>query len=327
MGWPDVFSYATAVGGIVDVHAASRAGRVTPRAIRDRARREGWWRPFRDVVALPGRTVDGHAWAVAATLHAAGRTGEPSRDLAALTRGSALAVLGVQRHHPTRVAVVIPAGRAIRPHPRLAVIRSRLICPADVRVHAGVPILSGAALLRDLAAVRGLADVRSTAIDLVHAGHLDLGAVRTDLAATPTFPGRSRVRQVVRDLAEAGRTDSPLEWRVRHRLARAGIHLDRGQVPLPSGPGVHLDLGILAIRFGIEVDSFGHHATRQALDRDATRANAVALLGEDWRILHLTWGMVEHRWDRVVAQVREVIAAQSWRHLGVGWPELSDLRR
>jgi hypothetical protein len=327
MGWRDVFGYATSMGGVVEVHAAARAGGVTARAIRDRANREGWWRPFHDVLGLPGRTVDARAWAIAATLHAAGRTGDAGRDLAALTRGSALAVLGAQRHHPTRVAVALPAWRAIRPHPRLEVVRSRLIGPADVRVHAGVPILSGAALLRDLAAVRPLDDLRAIAIDLLQAGHLDLGSVRADLAATPTYPGRSRVRQVLRDLTEVGRTDSPFEWQVRARLTAEGVHLDRGQVPLPNGSGIHLDLGILAIRFGIELDSFGYHASRQALDRDAARANAVAMLGDDWRVLHVTWAMFEHRWSQLVAQIRAVIAAQAQRHLGTAWPAPSDLRR
>ena len=327
MAWKRVVAASMAAGGPVDVRSVAADAGLTVRSVVRRAEREGWSRPFPGVVAAPGSRMDGRAWAKAATLHATGRRGESERDLAAATRGSALALLGITRSFPTRVEVTVRADRSVRPRPRLDVVRTRLITPADVGERDGVPVVVGPALLRDLAAVRSREALRRTTIDLAKAGLVELDELPDFLAAHPTFPGRPRLRQVAADLLGAGRTDSPFELEVRERLAGEGIGLDRGQVPLPGSWGIHLDLGILAIRFGIELNSLGFHGHRVDLDRDAARANVIASLDEDWRVLHATWTVLHEGWGRFVEQVREVIAAQSHKHLGVSWPTPTHLRR
>jgi hypothetical protein len=326
MGWAQLIAMSVAAGGPIDVRRAAPTCDLTPRAVRDRARREDWWRPFRHIVAVPGTQRDGRAWARAVALHAAGQTDRPSLDLAAITRSSALAVLGIHRSFPSRVDVAIRAERVLAPHPRLLVVRSSWLTPDDVREIDGVPVVVGPALLRDLATVRDRNGLRSAAIDLAHAGFLDLRAVPGFLHEHPSFPGRPLLRQVAHDLLGAGRTDSPFELEVRERLADDGIFLDRGQVPLPGPRRIHLDLGILAIRFGIELLGFGVHARRRDLDRDAQRTNAIAMLDDDWRVLHATWSVLADGWDGFVEQVRSAIAAQSRRHLSIDWPQRSHLR-
>src|SRR5690606_2402391 len=105
-------------------------------------------------VAVPGTPRDGRARALAAALHARGRTGDPERDVAAVTRESALAVLGILRTYPTTTTVAVPSARALAPRARLDVVRSAWLRPDDVIEHAGVPAVTGAALVRHLAAVR-----------------------------------------------------------------------------------------------------------------------------------------------------------------------------
>lgn len=326
MGWPQLIAMSVAAGGPINVRRAAAQCGLSVRAARARARREGWWQPFPSVIAAPGTPRLDRAWARAAVLYAAGGDAGASAGLAALTRHSALAELRIQRSSPTRVEVAIPAGRSVRPRDRLLVVRSRLLTPRDVVVHDGVAVVSGPALLRDLAAVRDRNGLRRAAIDLAHAGFVDLQALPAYLAAHPNFPGRLILRQVAADLLGAGRTDSPLEFEVRERLAAEGILLDRGQVPVPGPFGLHLDLGILAVRFGIELQGFGFHARRQDLDRDAQRTNAIAMLDEDWRVLHATWAVLTDGWEPFVEQVRSAIASQSRRHLGIAWPTTAHLR-
>ena len=350
MSWAQLIEMSVAAGGPIDVRTAAPACALTVRAVRDRARREAWWRPFPNIVAVPGTQRDGRAWAKAATLHAAGRRGDPGgapdrdcdgdpggdagpghgrhrgRHLAALTRSSALALFGVQRSFPTRNEVVIHASRVLQPSPRLDIVRSTLLVSEEVGVRGGVPVVVGPALLRDLAAVREREALRRATIDLAKAGVLDLDALPAFLATQPAFPGKTRLRQVTADLFGAGRTDSPFELEVRERLAEEGIALDRGQVPLPGSSGIHLDLGILAIRFGIELHSLGFHASRADLERDLARANAIAAL-DGWRVLYATWSVLTGGWDAFVAQVRDVIAAQSRAHLGLDWPTATALNR
>jgi hypothetical protein len=325
MGWCDVLAASVAARGPVLVRAASSSSGVSVRAIRARARREGWWQPYPDVIAVPGSPQDGRAWALAAALHAAGRTGDADRDLAAVTRSSALAVLGLQRSYPTRTTVVVPASRWLAARDRLVVLRSTLLRPDDVVVHDGVPVTTGFALVRDLAAVRERAALRRAVVDLAHAGHVDVDRLAATLVGSRRFRGIAIARAAIADLVGAGRTDSPLEFDVRTGLAAAGIPLDRGQVAIPR-TAIHVDLGIAAIRFGIEVDSLAHHGDRRSLERDAARANLIAEAEADWRVLHATWATLGEGWDRFVAQVREVVAAQARRHLGLPWPPPSAIR-
>lgn len=345
----DVTAALTAEGGIARIdRLAARTGR-SPRAVRAIARRHGWWCPYPTVVGLPGIELTGsgtkggtsHAWARAAVLHAQGSTGATERDLAALTRRTALHHLGVARSAPSRVEVVIPASRYLAPPPRLRVVRSNHVRPSELRTVDGVEVVGGPALVRDLAAVRDVDTLRADAISLRHAGHLDVGELRRVYERCVPFPGRGSVRRVLEDLEAAGRVDSVLEHDFRAAFAREGIEFDRGQVAVPvASTGVllpadqglgalplHLDLGIAAVRFGIEVDSIAHHSSPEDLQRDAERRNRIAEVADDWRILHATHAdLAGARWERLVVRVRSVISAQAQRYLGVPWPRAIDLR-
>jgi hypothetical protein len=319
-------------GGLATVPVLVAATGNQPRTIRRHAARLGCWQPFPSVVGLPRPTPSRRDRIHAAVLHAAGTTGEASRDLVAVTRVSALHLLGLAAAAPTRVQLVVPRERAVRPHPRLDVTRSAFLRPADVTVSSRIPLLRGGALLRDLAAVRDLERLRADAIDLLHRRWCSLEDLIDLVERDRGFRGRRRLAQVATELAAVGRVDSVLEFEARRRFSAAGIHFDRGQVVVPpAGDGrwatpIHLDLGIAAIRFGIEVDSMAFHSSPGDLRRDAARANRVAAQLDDWRVLHLTWADLQETWAAFVALTRQVIGDQARRHLGRDWPTEGDLR-
>ena len=320
-------------GGMATVAEVAAAAARPARAVRRQADRQGWWRPFPEVLGLPRTQPSTRDWIQAAALHAAGRTGDPARDLVAVTRVSALYLMGVVDAAPTRVDLVVPAWRDVRPHPRLTVTRSSHVCSTEVTIHRQIPIVRPPALLRDLAAVRDTDRLRTDTIELLRRGDLRLEDLTAMLQRSSGFPGRARLRQVAEELRSAGRVDSALEYEARRRFSQVGIRFDRGQVRVPAPVGtsehwaLYLDLGIASLRFGIEVDSVAFHSSSDAVRRDAERANRLALLCDDWRVLHLTWWDLRERWPDFVAMTRAVITAQAQRYLGITWPAARHLAR
>jgi len=161
-------------GGIATVAEVTAALGRSARAVRRQADRHGWWHPFPDVLGLPRTHPSSRDWIHAAALHAAGRTGDPYRDLVAVARLSALHLAGVVDAAPTRVDLVVPAWRYVRPHPRLTVTRSSHLCSAEVAVHRQIPVVRAPAMLRDLAAIRSADRLRSDTIELLRRGVLTL---------------------------------------------------------------------------------------------------------------------------------------------------------
>jgi hypothetical protein len=329
MSWSTLIELARDNGGVVLVPQAARAAGLDPRLVKRRAARDGWWCPYPNVVGLPGTPVDPRARALAAVCHLRGHTVDGASALVAVTRWTAAHLYGVQRSAPSRAQVLIAARRHLDPRAGVEIVRSRDLTVHDIRDVDHVPIVTATRLLRDIAPVCEVARLRALTIDLLQRRHLTLDEAHAALAAWPTFAGRSRIRQVLAELGAAGRTDSPLELEIRRGLNDAGVPLDRDQVPVPlvRGGSMNLDVGILAICFAVDVDSMAHHSSREDLTNDARRTNAVAEAPDDWRVLRATWDILHDDWPAFVAQVREVVAAQSRRHLGIPWPRPSDLRR
>lgn len=320
--WRSLFARCAEVGGPIHVHVAAEVCGLRPATIRARASREGWWQPYRDVVAPPGTRVDGRAWALAAIARLQGPDPHAPAPVA-LARWSAAAALGVGPGWPTRVQVVVPVDRLPVSGPRLEVVRSRTFDPRhDLEVvgRPGVAALGPPALARSLAAVADVPALTDVVTDLVQSRKASIADIVADHQRHRTYPGRPTLTEVLARLGAAGRTDSGLELHVRRELLAAGIPLDVGQVAIPCRDGrtLHLDLGIARIRFGVEVTSMLGHSTRRQLRVDAIRSNQLARVDDDWRVLQASW---EDRGSgEFVALAREVVAAQSQRHLGRPWP-------
>ncbi len=321
--WRAWFEACRQARGPVRLSTTAEAAGLDPSTVRRRANREGFWRPFPDVIGPPGLEPDATAWCRAALLYLG--ADDPS-ILAGVTGDTAAWVFGLRRTPPTAVQVLVPAERTVLCRRRLRVVRSRDVLAADLTTELGIRTVTAARLVRDLAAVSELPPLRSVVIDLVQGRHTTFEALWAQ-HDRGVYPGRALLRRVLEQVQAAGRTDSPLELRVREGLDGEGVHLDRGQVPVPirGGARIHLDLGIAAINFGIEVDSMGAHSHRRQVTADAERANALARVEEDWRVLHVTWEILDRGWQRFVDEVRDVVAAQARKHLGVPWPRPSDL--
>jgi hypothetical protein len=318
--WSDLFELSRSVGGPVHVHVAAAAAGVTPATIRSRARREGWWQPYRDVVAPPGTEVTGAAWARAAQARVRGPDPDAPRPVA-IGGWTAAAAHGVATSWPTRVHVVVPVARAPRGGDRLEVVRCRSFATLATEQRDHLWVLSPAPLLvRSLAPITSVEALRELTIDLVQQRRTTLEAITEEHRRGGPYPAARRVAQVLAELDAAGRTDSSLEYRIRTWLTEAGVPLDPGQIEVRcrDGVAIHFDLGIAAILLAIEVTSMRAHSHRTQLRTDARRDNEVARLDDAWRVLRATWEDLHD--PGFLATVREVVAEQSRRVLCLPWP-------
>lgn len=104
-----------------------------------------------------------------------------------------------------------------------------------------------------------------------------------------------------------GRSESPLESVVRHRLASRGIHT-RSQVPIPGLGRVDLLVGRSLI---IETDGYEFHADRQAFGEDRRRDRTAVALG--YCVVRVTWEQVFRDWPNVLADISAIICARRHR--------------
>jgi hypothetical protein len=324
----DLGHLCRALGGPVHVGVAAQRLDVPPRRIRDMASREGWRRPYADVIAPPGTPDTARTRAAAALAQVRGPDITAPR-VCALGRWSGAALLGVGPGAPSRVQVLVPDSRRPRSRGGPETIRCRGFGPEAIMTYDGLLVARPAWLVRSAAAVAEVPLLTDLVIDLVQRRQLDLAALRAEHDRWGGYPGRGRVGDVLARLESAGRTDASIELVTRERLGRDGVALDRGQVAVPCADGVtvHLDLGIAVIRFGIELDSMLAHSTREQLRADVRRSNSLASARDDWRIVRATWEDIDRGWPQFLARVRRTIAEQSQRHLGLPWPRPEDLVR
>jgi very-short-patch-repair endonuclease len=330
MGLADLFALSARTGGPVHLATAAAATGLAVRTLRRHAAEQGWWRPYPGVIAPPGTPKTPWTRARAAAVHlgaaqdpqllAALEACDRRPELVGITGWTAAHLRGVHHAAPTRVQVVLPHGRRVEPHRHLDVRVSRSLHSEQIRWEHQVPLVTPARMLQDLAGVCELDRLLALLIDLRRGGEVEIAELER-LLATTRFPGCGVLRAAVEMLASAGRTDSIFELRARRRLTAEHVPLDRGQVavPTPIGP-IHLDLGLQVIRFGIDTDGFGYHSSREQLVADTQRSNALARADDDWRVLRMTWEDLHAGWAQLLADVREVIAQQSRRHLGLPWP-------
>jgi hypothetical protein len=319
--WKTLFEYSCAVGGPVHIDVAAAVSGLPASRIRARGRREGWWQPYRDVIAPPGTPQTGQTWALAALARVKGPDpDEPSP--AALTRWSAAAHYGVKNPFPTRVQVAVPYARAPRGDKRLEVVRCRKFDLRTVRERENALVVAPVWLLRSLAPRTTVSALTDLVIDLVQQRHTTLEEVAAHHEELAPYPGCRTMAQVLARLTAAGRVDSPPELECRERLLAAGVPLDEGQIEVActDGGAIHLDMGIKRIFFGLDMQSMRAHATRAQLLVDVKRTNQLVRLPETWRVVHATVEDLGRNWERFVALVKDVVAEQSRRHLGLPWP-------
>ena len=266
-----------------------------------RIRAEGWQRPFRGVVVLPGTELDAAALARCALLS----LGPP----AAATGLTALAIHGAADAWPSKPQVLLPAPMHLTPQHGLRLIRSRTIEATDVVMASGMRVASVPRAFLDAAATTSTASLRALLIDARQRRVSEVAAIAQRASRTIRAPGRGRLLRACRDVGDSG-ADSALVAEVEAWLRREGITLDVPPRTVATPARIlHPDLTVAQLPIGIEADGFGAHASRQALDLDQRKHNAYLIAG--WTVLRIGWERYGQDRNGFLAELLRAIAAHS----------------
>jgi len=186
------------------------------------------------------------------------------------------------------------------PQPGFAFAR-RCIAPELVWEGPGVRLTSPALTALDLCEVMG-----GDAIDrALRTRSTTLALMRQALALTPGRSGNRTRRQLLLDSRDEPWSAAEREF---HRLLRgAGITGWQANQRLRlDGVDIHPDVLFRRLRLVVEVDGREFHSDPDVFESDRHRQNLLVLHG--WRVLRVTWLMIQQEPDRVIAIVREAMA-------------------
>lgn len=243
---------------------------VAPREVQRHLITGEWVVVLGDVLACAGTPVTEQMRAWSAVL----AVGHP----VALTGRSSALHHGLERvTTPVTPTLVVPNWRTPAGQGPLEV-RRVVARQFHVVWRGGLPLLPVATTIRDLAA-----DVDAETLrDIVqHA----LRRRRTSFEALTCALGRGlQGSTALRAVLEEVGPGFQVKWeRLLHRaVLEEGVRMQpQTLVEAPDGRRAYLDLGIAALRFGVEIDGFLNHMARFAADRRRARMLALEL---DWKI-------------------------------------------
>jgi hypothetical protein len=295
--WRAVFALARAQHGILAIRQTVALG-IPRSSVEDRARREGWERPFRGVVLIPGCPIEPRVLARAAALARGGDT--------TITGPSALHLRGCLDEPPARIHLVVPHASSVTRHDLIRVARSRTLRDDHRTFDAGVWIATPARAFLDASRRFGRERLRSWLIDARQRRVVTVPDVVALASSLPSVPGRGRLLAACADVDASG-ADSVLVAEVERRLRQKGFVLDVPPRTVQTpGRALHPDVTVAGVPVGIEVDGFGTHSDRQALDLDQRKHNAYVLAG--WVVLRIGWTRMERDWEGFVAELCHAIA-------------------
>ena len=202
-------------------------------------------------------------------------------------------------------SISVPTVRCVvrharRPHAGFAFSRGHL--PAELVWRRGPLRLTAPALTAlDLCETMG-----GDAIDhALRRRATTIGLMRQALASTPRRAGNPRRRQLLLDSRDE--PWSAAERNLHGLLRTAGITGWSANQSLRLGDlTVHPDIMFRRLRLVIEVDGRAFHSDADAFETDRRRQNLLVLHG--WRVLRVTWTMIQSEPDQVIAMVREAMA-------------------
>jgi very-short-patch-repair endonuclease len=285
--------------GLVTLGQSRTAG-LTRRQLRTRADRDALERVQRGVYRTAGARPTWEHQLLAACL-AAGAGAVASHRAAAVLWGLAEA--------PAPVEITVPVARS--PRPRGAVVhRSTDLRAVDVARRSGIPLTNPIRTVGDLGAVapelvkaaveRGLyarlftvAALWRLLDDLARPGRRGLGALRLVLDA--------------RALGDQ-RCDSLLEPLFADITARTGLEIAYQYPIVVDGRRYVVDFAVPTARLVIEVDGLEVHGTREAIDHDLARQNAIVLAG--WQVLRYTATHLRRRRRAIRDEVIGLVATR-----------------
>lgn len=283
--------------GVVTL-AQLRSLGLDTRGASHRATRGRLHRIHRGVYAVghPGLTPEGHS--LAAVL-ACG----PG---AVLSHRSAAAAWGLRGSARTRVEATTAARGRTAPA-GVELHRTRSLPREDVTRKRNVPATTVARTLVDLAGVLAPFALARAVHEAEFLRLLDVAAVEEALARADGRRGTAALRAAL-DQPSPGATRSVLEERF--------LVLISGRLPTPrlnvtvqtAGAPIEVDVAWRGARVAVELDGAAAHRTRRAFQRD--RARDLALAAEGWVVVRLTWRQVTREPERVIGQLRRLLAVR-----------------
>ena len=129
--------------------------------------------------------------------------------------------------------------------------------------------------------------------------------MRTALELSAGRTGNALRRELLLDSRDEPWSEGERQF---HRLLRAaGITGWRANRPLNLGSlAVYPDVVFRKLKLVVEIDGREFHNEKEVFESDRQRQNALVLHG--WRVLRITWRMIQDEPDHVIAMVREAIA-------------------
>ena len=205
-----------------------------------------------------------------------------------ITGPTAGAHLGLRRMPRTaQIHLSVPHGRHIEVPTGVLLRQSTSITPADVRaLDTGLVIASWPRLLFDLSTDMRPVDQLSVIEQVLRDGHCtvdDLIAIGSRLCH-PARPGSAQFEHVLGLRAWGAPVDSHPELVVLRGLLDRGVPVvaQVGDLELPGGFRVRLDLAVPAVRWAIEIDVHPSHERSPGIARDKRRDRALHLAG--WQV-------------------------------------------
>jgi hypothetical protein len=108
-----------------------------------------------------------------------------------------------------------------------------------------------------------------------------------------------------------GRAASPMESRLRVRLALAGLPPPQVQYVIRDAQGhsvARVDLAYAESKVAVEYDGVWHVGSADQMDHDRQRLNRIAIA--KWTVVHATSRRLRDDFDGLVAEIRQALS--SW---------------
>jgi hypothetical protein len=268
--------------GVITTRQLAASG-MSPRAIAQLVADGVLTRLTRGVYLLSGTpsTLEQRAAILCATYPAGFVTGATAGMLMGLRRMPRTASLQFSVHH------------GVNPEPEAGVRfrQTTKLIPSDRTTRPdGIIVASGARLAFDLAADLNRLDHISAVNQLLDRRDVTADQLRA-IGARLVHPGRRGSRRFAHTLAALSSNggaaqDSDAEVRLLDALRDRGVPVEP-QVPVATRLGVlHLDLGVPAARWGVEVDVHPEHRSLEGQRNDADRRSAMN--AADWHVESVT---------------------------------------
>jgi very-short-patch-repair endonuclease len=273
---------------------------LSARAVQHRAAKGRLHRLYRTVYAVGHERISPDGRALAAVLACGPRAVLCAKSGAALwtLRRTASAKWDVMTADRGRTA---PEGIRLR--------RVRSLAGEEVTETRGVPVTTVARTLVDLAADLPVSAVALAINEAEVLGLFDLDEI---IAVLEKANGRRGVRRFRAALAQSppGRIRSPLEERFFTLVSSSDLIMPRFNATVRAGDRVfEVDAHWPRQKVIVELDGEAVHGTRRAFHAD--RARDLALAGEGYVVVRLTWSRVTHEGRAVIAELRRLLALRS----------------